>query len=104
MSHKEEWEAAQKTAASAAPGGGGGESRKDTPAVAGGPVDGGGVVRWLLYVIAILMIAFALTLTPESAIHEIYQLNLISTGLILIAASGVWGAVSALAGRFNRRR
>lgn len=42
------------------------------------------------------MIAFGFSLKPSSAIHEIYQLNLISTGLMLFAVTGVWAGVDAL--------
>ena len=43
------------------------------------------------------------TLSPESAIHQILQFNMISGGLILIAAICVWGAVDSMAAKLKRK-
>ncbi len=56
----------------------------------------GRVVRLFLYAGGAILIYEGAKLSPESAIHQIYQQNAITGGLILIAVTGVWGAVSWL--------
>ncbi len=48
---------------------------------------------------AIGLIYFGATLSPQSAIQQIYQLNAVTSGLILLAIIGVWAAIDG-----DRRR
>ena len=51
------------------------------------------IMRGVLVVVGLGMIYTGFEAQPESAIHQIYQLNAIASGFILF---GVWGAVDSL--------
>lgn len=54
----------------------------------------------LLAAIAFAMMVIAATFVPASAVQEIYQLMLITSGLTLFAMAGIWSSIDAL----RRRR
>lgn len=53
--------------------------------------------------VALIIYAATLTAKVGSAVHEIYQLLAATSGLIILAIVGVWGAVDALRRTLARR-
>ncbi len=73
-----------------------------TPEITSGASDGAigfsGVATLFqagIVLIGLALIWYGVTLPTDSAVHQIYQLNAITSGIVLIAIIGVWAAVDA---------
>ena len=71
-----------------------------------GAVSGGFAVlmQIVLIVAGLGMIYQGAILTPDSAIHQIYQLNAIACGLLLLGVSGIWAAIDAVKRSIDKMR
>lgn len=57
------------------------------------------IMRAVFVLAGLFMWNAAFTISPTSAVHEIYQLNLVTGGFMAIGVAGIWAAIDALGRR-----
>ena len=70
----------------------------------GAGTTGFAIVMQVAFVLASIgLIIHGLTLMPEGAVQQIYQLNAITSGLVLMAIVGAWAAIDAVKRAVDKR-